>query len=251
MTACRNRLHHLVETLPKNLEDNTQPFVKFVVLNYGSEDDMDRWMQDKMAKYAPSGRLTYLHLEGAKKWKHSHARNVMIRACETDIVCNVDADNFTGPGFGRWLSGFYAEQEGKVFTGYGPPEGCPRGDFFGRISFLRKHLLALGGYNEDMNSWGAEDWDIIKRAEGVGLRRHTYPKEFWVEPITHSNVERVRGTEYDTTHAAHVDMVRRHAGKFAMGNMTPNARASWGMATVRVNWKKVVELPLGPKETLR
>lgn len=250
MTACRNRLHHLEQTLPSNIEDNPQPFVKFVLLNYSSEDEMDEWVKEELARFIPSGRLTYVHLETAEHWLHSHARNVMVRCANTDIVCNVDADNWTGPGFGKWLSNFYGRYGDKVFTGYGPPEGCPRGDYFGRISFWRKHLVALGGYNEDMNMWGAEDWDILKRAEGAGLIRHTYPKEFWIEPISHSNAERVKDSKYEMTRDAHTDMIKRHAGKFAMGNMAPNARAAWGVANVRVNWKKVARLPLGPKETL-
>lgn len=252
MTACHNRVHHLKETLLKNLEDNPQPFVRFVVLNYNSEDDMDAWMQAEVAQYIPSGRVLYIHEQSADGWKHSHARNIMVRAAGTDIVCNVDADNWTGVGFGKWLSALYQKHIGKqkIFTGYGPPEGCPRGDYYGRVSFWRKHLVAMGGYNEDMNTWGAEDWDIARRAEAIGLKRVAYPKEFWVEPIGHTNAERIVGTVYDNVGESHVDMLRRHAGKFAMGMMTPNARGSWGVATVRVNWKKTIHFPLGPEETL-
>lgn len=253
MTACRNRTHHLMQTLPSNLEDNPQEYVKFVVLNYNSEDEMDGWVKEEVARYIPSGRLTYVHEQSATRWQHSHARNIMVRAARTDIVCNVDADNWTGPGFGKWLSGIYAKYQGheKIFTGYGPPEGCPRGDYYGRISFWRTHLVAMGGYNEDMQIWGAEDWDIVKRAEAIGLKRVPYPKEFWIEPIGHSNADRIMNTEYGSVGEAHADMIRRHAGKFAMGMMSPNARGTWGVATVQVNWKKVVHLPLGPKEELK
>ena len=247
-TCCRNRAEHVKETFLKNLEDNQQEYVRFLLVNYNSQDDLDEWAREHLAQYIPSGRVLYVHEKTADRFKHAHARNVAIRACNSDVICNVDADNFTGENFGRWLRERYLDSTGKpMFTAW--VKGAPSGDIFGRISFMRKHVIALGGYNEDLNYWGVEDWDIVKRAERAGLQGVQYPKRFEVKPVAHSQESRLDDGAQDSTRNSMRKSSQIQIAKFGTGD-NPNAKGRWGKATVEVNWKRTVELPLEGGETL-
>jgi hypothetical protein len=249
-TCCHGRAEHVKETLPKNLHDNQQDFVRFLLVNYNSDDDLDEWAREELSKYLASGRVMYVHEKTAERFLHSHARNVAVRCCQTDVFCNVDADNFTNSGFGRWLSKLYADHPGEaIFTGYGGERGAPCGDLFGRISFRLKHLCALGGYNEDLNSWGVEDYDVVKRAEQAGFMLKTYPERFDTKALKHSKNSRVAGTGFDSPLSAMQATERMQLGKFGMEQM-PNAKGQWGRATVEINWTRTVEVPLSAGERL-
>jgi hypothetical protein len=249
-TCCRNRADHVKQTFLKNMEDNQQDFVRFQLLNYNSQDELDEWAREHLGKYIASGRVVYLHEKTAERFKHAHARNVAIRACTTEVICNVDADNFTGKGFGQWLRQVYLDNDpAPVFTAYGVDRGAPCGDLFGRISFQVPHVVALGGYSEDLNFWGVEDWDIIQRAERSGFQRITYPKQFDTKPVEHSHDSRVSGTEFKTPQEASQKSNERQLGRYGMVDVA-NAKGRWGTATVEVNWKKSFELPLSARESV-
>jgi hypothetical protein len=89
------RLHHLCETLPKNIEDNIYPNVEFVILNYNSPDNLDEWMK-QYVQLMDDGKILYLKESTIRFYSMTHSRNVAFKAATGDIVCNVDADNFTG-----------------------------------------------------------------------------------------------------------------------------------------------------------
>jgi len=248
-TCCYNRAEHVKQTLLKNLEDNQQDFVRFLLLNYNSQDDLDEWAREHLGRFIASGRVLYLHEKTADHFKHAHARNVAVRACTSEVICNVDADNFTGPDFGRWLRQVYLDNKSTAFTAYGRDRGAPCGDLFGRISFRVRELIAIGGYSEDLDMWGVEDWDIIRRAERVGLKKVTYPERFDVKPLLHTQEARVSGAGYATPAESYTESANRQLGQFSTGQ-SPNAKGRWGKATVEVNWKKTVELPLSAGEEL-
>ncbi len=46
--TCKNRLHQIRQTLPKNLEDNRrlQELVEFVLVDFGSTDGLRKWISD-------------------------------------------------------------------------------------------------------------------------------------------------------------------------------------------------------------
>ena len=57
-TACMGRAHHLKRTVPKNLRDNSDyPQVEFVLLNYGSPDDMHEWVGKNLGREMAEGTV--------------------------------------------------------------------------------------------------------------------------------------------------------------------------------------------------
>ena len=251
-TCCRNRADHVKTTLPKNIKTSNFPYVRFMLVNYNSQDDLDEWAREELIEHIESGRLLYIHEKTADRFKHAHARNVAVRCCQTEVFCNVDADNFTGWGFVEYLSDVYLEHRNKpVFTAYGggTGRGSKCGSLFGRISFRVKQLVALGGYNEDLNQWGIEDYDLSMRGGQAGYKRVSYPEAFDINPLPHAQHLRIEGTDHSSTLASLRESEELHLAKFGAG-MVPNAKGQWGKATVEVNWKRTVELPLSAGEVL-
>jgi hypothetical protein len=187
--TCKGRLHHLRRTLPANLRDNEMfPGVEFVLLNYSSPDGLDRWVATRMARHLKSGRLVYYKLSGRRYFHATHAKNVAHRLARGRIVCNLDADNFTGADFARFLARTFARRK-NIFVRPVHTWGAS-----GRVALLKKHFAALGGYNERIRrGWGFDDDDLALRAQAAGLRHVKIPPGSpFVRLIKHTDAERQR-----------------------------------------------------------
>src|SRR6187402_1563632 len=96
-TVCMNRLHHLSQTLPVNLEANRDfPEVEFVLLDYNSSDGLEDYMQTNYGELIRTGRISFFRTVEHAWFRRSHSRNIAFRLAKGDIVCNIDADNYTG-----------------------------------------------------------------------------------------------------------------------------------------------------------
>lgn len=186
-TTCMGRLHHLKETLPRNIEDNRDcGDLEFVVLDYNSPDSTGAWIHDTYPDLIRTGRLKYFRTTEPRYFHMAHSKNVAHRLATGDIVCNVDADNFTGPGFAAKLADIFLR---------GPRRLVVSGDWRvvkgsnGRVAMWRKHFLAFRGYDESMQGYGFEDQDLISRCELLGFSVQKLDKE-WLNLIEHSNKER-------------------------------------------------------------
>ena len=198
-TTCMNRTHHLKETLPQNIRDNPTSDdleIEFVVLNYNSQDDMHEWMttDPEISKHIKSGLIRYAKTEDPEHFHMAHAKNMAHRLATGDVVCNLDADNFTGAEFANFLKKTFKEEPNAVINPsvrigkcFDPDE---RG-FFGRVAIRRENFMTLHGYNEDFSGWGDEDTDFMQRAKGMGLKHLRINNLKFLNVITHTNEERV------------------------------------------------------------
>lgn len=196
LTTCMNRLHHLVETLPKNVNWNLDyPNLEFIVLDYNSPDGLGEWIRRYMAKSIVSGTLVYYKYCESSYFRYSHSRNMLLRLASGNIVCNLDADNLTGRGFARYLIDKLKEVDfltGAIISSAkiiphsldGVAMGC-----FGRIACSREILLKIGGYNEEIVHWGFEDRDLFLRLKGVGYSSDHIASPFLFS-IPHGDNER-------------------------------------------------------------
>src|SRR4051812_951936 len=198
-TTCMGRRHHLEKTLLRNIEDNlpkkvTDPQVEFILVDYNSKDGLKEWVETNPAlkPHLDNGTLIYARYPDADHFHHAHAKNMAHRLATGDVVCNVDADNFTGPGFAQFLAEEFADASPAIVHPSVktmrdlPPEstGC-----FGRIAMRRKDFLALGGYSEDRfkKGWGFEDTDLILRALAYGLKPRPLFNLDFLKVIPHNN----------------------------------------------------------------
>jgi hypothetical protein len=203
------RTPHLQETLLKNIRDNLPKEgeglqVEFVLVNYNSKDGLKEWIEDskdseELQRYIKDGILVYRQYPDAKAFHHAHAKNMAHRIATGDVVCNLDADNFTGKGFARALADKFADgTHAFVHPSSSALEDFPSEErgAFGRIALLREDFIALGGYSETrFKGWGYEDTDFIIRAFAYGLKPRPIFEHDFLKAIAHDNEERVKNTD--------------------------------------------------------
>ncbi|HEX6426988.1 MAG TPA: glycosyltransferase, partial [Niastella sp.] len=103
--VCMNRLHHLQQTFLRNIHDNDDyPNLEIVLLDYNSQDGMELWVNENLREFIAAGRVTYYKTFEPQVFSHSHSKNLAFRLASGDIVCNINADHFTGKGFGHYVN---------------------------------------------------------------------------------------------------------------------------------------------------
>jgi len=210
-----------MKTLPQNLADNPDTDdlqVEFVVLNYGDDakqyeelraenpddqelqdfdyEDMNDWMMNdpRISAEIESGRILYVRSE-QPKFRMAHAKNMAHRLAEGSVVCNLDADNWTGAGFAQALAMRFKKTPNIILSpSFGVSRHFPSQErgFVGRIAVKRNNFLALGGYREAYKGWGHEDTDFTRRAKMHGLQHYRFEDLDHLQVIGHTNDDRVQ-----------------------------------------------------------
>lgn len=191
-TVCMNRLHHLQQTLPVNIMDNEDyERIEFVLLDYNSGDDLEWYVKIHLQQHIQNGRLKYYRAPGPKYFQRSHSRNLAFKLAHGDILCNIDADNFTGNGFASYVNAAF-QKNGDIFLNTQAWIGNEsKKDTLGRICVMKKHFMAIRGFDECMEGYGFEDHDLANRLEQLGLRRTYIQKEMFLQAIPHTDAERI------------------------------------------------------------
>lgn len=190
-----NRLHHLQQTLLKNIEDN-QDYneLEFIVLNYNSQDDMELWVQENLGEYIANGKVTYYKTFEPSSFSHSHAKNLAFKLANGDILCNINADHFTGPGFANYINKQFNRDENIVLTPidfYRTKKNYnPISDVLGRVCIKKSDFLKVKGFDEGMTAYGFEDYDFVNRLEIVCTKRVLIEDFTFLQFIPHEDEER-------------------------------------------------------------
>jgi glycosyltransferase involved in cell wall biosynthesis len=217
-TTIKNRLHHLQATLPRNLQDN--PKAEFVIVDFSSTDGLHDWIQPYL------DRVVYAHVPGMQFYDSSFSKNIAHQLATGGIVCNVDADNYTGPGFTDWL------EANMTYTSVARCRVDKPGPH-GRLALAKPWFLALGGYDETMRGWGHDDLDLERRAIKLGLRPIDIPDHF-LHDIGHSNEDRLR---WMVPGVGNVVDTEGYNGKISTYNLqngflVANRDKSWGIERI-------------------
>src|SRR6266850_919968 len=197
-TTSRNRLHHVRETLPQNIADNRDyPNLEFVLLDYNSEDGLGDWVRQELGDEIASGRLSYYLAPQPTHFHATHSRNMSIRLASGDIVCVVDADNYTGRGFASYLADHVEPDnfligcriEGDDFVAI-DDQGC-----VGRYALYKTTFFDVGGMDEAHVGWGYDDVDMYRRLRAKGYRCQSIEPRY-VRCIAHDDDERRKELHY-------------------------------------------------------
>ena len=191
--TCKGRSQHIKQTLPKNLADNEDfPDCKFVLLNYGSPDDLVRYVMMEHRSAIGSGRLVLYLYPDTGAFRMAHAKNMAHRLGileGADVLVNLDADNFTGPGFAEYVAKQFERE--RIFLWSGIVKG--RGKRFrgtsGRIACTKKAFECAGGYDEQYQHWGPDDKDFNARLAMLGYEPCEIREEF-LEAVPHTDGKR-------------------------------------------------------------
>lgn len=196
-TTCRGRTQHLEITLPKNLSDNKNENTKFVVLDYNSQDHLIDHINGNYREYLDNGRLSIYTTNTPLLFQMAHAKN-MAHRCGilegADILCNLDADNFTGIDFDEYIVENMAPKEVPrrgTYLWARMKKGQLKRGISGRIVVTRNAFLKTGGYNEIYNTWGPDDKDFSARLNMLGYKGKEID-DAYLDSITHNDKMRFR-----------------------------------------------------------
>jgi glycosyltransferase involved in cell wall biosynthesis len=252
-TTVMNRFHHIKETLPKNLTDNTYSNLEFVILNYNSNgNELDRWITN-FSKDMESGKLAYYKEISAPSFKPSHSRNVCALMATGDIICNIDADNYTGKEFANHLADTFIEKFNTVCCSKYIEVHNSHTSTYGRLALPKKNFLSLGGYNEDfVYGWGGEDDDLLRRCKASGLTIHHITDEY-LQYIQHSDEERIQNIDFTNLPDKEGDVrvksrdlhTQISIKNVTSGKLIANRGRKWGSALLTKNFKHLIKSGYG------
>jgi len=175
VTTCKNRTTHLAQTLPRNIEDNIDyPNIRYIVLDYNSGDNLLDYLRSAFSSQIASGLLTIYSCRAPGPFRMAHSKNMASRCGllhDADILVNVDADNFTGPGFASYVASSMVNTD-KYWSSFlwaRKPVNTPRG-CTGRIAVTPRQFLITGGYDEKYDTYGPDDKDFTARLLRLGNR---------------------------------------------------------------------------------
>jgi hypothetical protein len=243
-TTCMGRLMDLEKTFPKNIEDNIgYKNVEFVLLDYNSNDNLESWAKDTLKDLIKSKKVVYVKTEEPQFYTMAHSRNVAFKIASGDIVTNVDADNFTGPGFATRLN---------LLSNQAVRTGVLKNVFVksfrsthGRIGFWRKEFIdVLGGYDEMFIGYGHDDRDIIYRAMQLGFTIVRFGGE--ESSRLKSKVNKVAnydpdGIDKNWRYTEQLNKIISYSN-LMVGNLVANVGKEWGKAKLIKNFTDEVIL---------
>jgi glycosyltransferase involved in cell wall biosynthesis len=189
-TTIRNRLHHLRQTLPANLEQIHHHDAELVLLDYGSSDGLDEWLTTRFKDELATGKLRRFRYTGADYFDRCHSKNLAIKLCSGEVFCNIDADNFIGEGFCAYVESIFTSEDKVFITGLNNAPNIP--DCFGKICVKIADMFDIGGYDEGFEGHGFEDVDIVNRLQLAGLKKIIISHPAFLRAIPHANLERIK-----------------------------------------------------------
>ncbi len=228
--TCKGRLHHLGLTLAQNLKDNHD--ARFVLVDYNSQDGLKEWVQSHHNRAISSGRLTVYHMPSAKRFRMAHAKNVSHRCAileGSDILCNLDADNYTGPDFDRYIADKFSDGNHRFLWARMVQGQLPRG-INGRIVVTAPTFLNLGGYDEQFDAWSPDDKDFNLRLCRLEYEAKEIDKRY-LDAILHN--DKTRFKEYPEARLSQInedkfdivsdsDTTVANFGRFGLGEVHRN-----------------------------
>jgi len=192
-TIAMNRLHHVQKTLPSNLKENDTPGVNFLLLDYNSNDGLQDYIKSNYQEEISTGKLVYYRYEQANDFDRCHSRNMALKLAAGDVLCNLDADNYAGRGFGQFVQEIFSDKNRICLTGLENPW---KHDASGKLCVRRDDFMEVTGYDESFDGYGFEDFDIVNRLGLNGCEPFTINKSDFLKAISHERNERLSNESF-------------------------------------------------------
>jgi hypothetical protein len=238
VTTCMDRLDDLKLTLPQNVEDNLNyRKFEFLVLDYNStRDDIGGWIKSRMPEYLEKGIVTYYRTDEPKQYSMAHSRNICFKLATGFLVNNVDADNFINPGFFDYLNRLAHQQPEKAIFAKG------KRSLHGRLGFYKHEFInLLGGYDEGLTGYGAEDHDLMQRAWALGFKLMWYGGQFYKGTPNHKKHQVENFDEKDWKYTESRNKVIS-LFNLTYGRFKANQKKEWGKALVVKNFNEEIQV---------
>lgn len=177
ITTCKNRLHHIRQTLPLMM---TQGADEVILVDYGCPEGSGAWAED----HVPGAKV--VRVEGDPGFCTARARNAGAAQASADWLVMIDGDVCAAPGWGDWMR---ENLQPEHYYTCEPVNGRRGLETYGTAIIRRADFEAIGGYDEAIRGWGGEDDDLFYRLNGRGIAQADYPARF-ANAIHHGNEER-------------------------------------------------------------
>lgn len=192
-TTCMNRLFHLKETYLLNIKNTSYENKEFILLNYGSKDNIDDWAKINLNKFIKEKVVKYYKTTEPKYWVAAHAKNIAHKLASGDILVNLDCDNFLVENYCEYLIDLFKENV-IVASDYCDNEGnigtC------GLIASKKEHFYSVNGYDESfMVGWGMDDTNFQYRCRMKNNLKLIVQNRKYNKCIPHSDDIRVSNCE--------------------------------------------------------
>jgi glycosyltransferase involved in cell wall biosynthesis len=179
--TCRNRLHHLQESLRKSV-DSIDEEDEVIIVDYGSTDGLIDWYLTHKSEFIQVRFFRVMN--PPNRWRVSHAKNVAHMQASNPIVCNLDADNWIVKGHSEFVKKSLVEGKNILMAN----RTCDDGGL-GRIAMFKTDFLNLGGYDERIESWGMDVSNLLERVHAARLKMDIIPARM-VQYLRHADSER-------------------------------------------------------------
>lgn len=242
VTRCMNRLHDLKETLPKNIQDNADySNLEFVVVDYGSTDNLEQWVKSEMMPHIKTGRLSFYRTTEPENFCPNHSQNLTFRVAKNEIVANVDSDNFTHAGYATRIAQCLSIANDRVIA---VPENfllpdSKRLKLKGRFAVYRSDVDYLGGFDEDLDEgFGNDDVSFVLRAMFAGFQISRFESRFTEGRLETEDQERTLLVKNKDFKAILMRNGEITWNKLARGIVQVNRNRHWGKANVVKNFSE-------------
>jgi glycosyltransferase involved in cell wall biosynthesis len=236
-----NRLFHLRQTLPRNIEHaSSYPDAEFVLLDYGSTDGLEDWVRSELSDHIKSGRLIFYRTDEPKHWIAAHAKNIAHKMASGDILFNIDSDILIPDGFCEYARDAFSLKPDMVMAfesadSYGN-DGCA-----GIVATKREYFYSVNGYDEAIRlGWGYDDMNYQFR---VRMKNNLYlftPPKFCL-CIPHSNEIRTENCQLkhiETTRDMSMSICNDVANR---QDYVANKSIDWGSAKLTKNFNDTLQ----------
>jgi predicted glycosyltransferase involved in capsule biosynthesis len=163
-TTCMNRIEFLDLTIFRNIrlikEFNTSNSNKFEIslCNYNSKDNLDKFVSNNLQEYINLGLLRYVKVNNKEYFNMSHSKNIAHKYSTGNVLINFDCDNILNEDVINFIyQTFISYDINKIYL-------CDS-ECLGFIGLSRFNFFKLGGYNENLFSYGFDDVDLKRRLE--------------------------------------------------------------------------------------
>lgn len=177
--TCKNRLHHLKQTLPRMCEQND---CEVIVVDYGCTQGTSIWV----TKNFPEVKL--IRYGDDPEFCAACARNIGAKFATGKYLLFADADVIFQKDLTKWLLNNLND---KVFY---TSNDDRHHELKGTFICSKEGFDKVQGYDEVFRYWGGEDVELYERLEFSGFSQLNYPKGY-LKPIKHDDTERVFGSK--------------------------------------------------------
>jgi len=237
VTNCMGRLESVKQTFLRNIGDNLDyGNVEFVLLNYGSRDDLDLWAFDNLLPYIRDGIVNYYKTTEPVYYSMTHSRNICFKVAQGDIVNNVDSDHFIKEGFAKRVNEI-ANQFDTQKIAFVKSRQKNRG----RIGMYKDEFLKLGGYDEGIEGYGFDDQDLLARAYHLGFMLAPFGGQYSEITSDHKRHQagnyKVKDWKYTQRRNAMISLLNLHMRRFVA-----NEGHHWGKAHLIHNFSTEMDI---------